>query len=79
MNEANDEIPHDIPVLVPKRFGSGQRLGKTAAGKVTRPAEPNPQKILIAISPLREVIDIQEKQITLDTAVQQSQVKIGPR
>ena len=46
VSEAKDDMPHDMPVRVPRREGSGHRLGKTEAGRVTRPAEQKPVVVL---------------------------------
>jgi hypothetical protein len=76
----NAEIPHDIPVRVPSRFGSGQRSGNTAAGRVTRPAEQNPQNTASVIIPLFPWVTlIQQNERMPDTAAQHIQVAVALR
>jgi hypothetical protein len=76
----NAEIPHDMPVLVPSRFGSGQRSGNTAAGSVTRPAEQNPQNTAITMIPaLPWSTLIQQNERMPDTAAQHIQVAVALR
>ena len=48
VSDAKDDMPHDMPVRVPSRPGSGHRLGKTEAGSVTRPAEQKPMSDCLA-------------------------------
>src|ERR1700761_1063389 len=79
IRDENDERPQDMPVLVPRRRGSGHKFGNTAAGKVTRPAEQNPQNALYAIRPFCVDTAIQHKQRTPETAAQQNHVNVGPR
>ena len=42
INDAKEQMPHDIPSRVPRRDRSGQISGKQEPGKVTRPAEKKP-------------------------------------
>jgi len=79
ISEAKEEMPHDMPVLVPRRVGSGQRLGNTAAGSVTSPAEQKPQNTLKTISPFWVDTAIQHSDSMPETEAQQNQVRRGPR
>ena len=42
INDAMEQMPHDMPIRVPRRDRSGQMFGKQEPGRVTRPAEKKP-------------------------------------